>query len=438
MAKKYFIETFGCQMNVLDSEKIAGSLRHGGMEPAGDPGHADVIILNTCSVRERAVQKVYARLGEIKKHKAKRSDIVVGVVGCMAQLEGERILKRAPHVSVLAGPQKSHAIADLVSESAATRRPAIDLRMDEDPEPLETSHVLRENPWRAGVTISEGCNRRCSFCVVPFTRGSERNRESENVLREVRDLVSQGYVEIMLLGQTVNSYRDPLNPEINFARLLRKLAEIDGLRRVRFTSPHPNEFNDELLDVMISYPQVCNHIHMPVQSGSTRVLRAMRRGYSRRRYLEAIRKLQSASRRIAVTTDIIVGFPGETEEDFQDTISLIDQVQYDSVFSFKYSPRPNTAALDLPGEIPEEEKGRRLIYLQERQKLIQYNKNSSYLGETVEVLADDTARARFSLSGRTTENKIVNFDGPERLLGQFVKVEITGFSANSLKGIWHQ
>jgi tRNA-2-methylthio-N6-dimethylallyladenosine synthase len=436
MAKKYFIETFGCQMNVLDSEKIAGNLRHGGMEPAGDPGHADVIILNTCSVRERAVQKVYARLGEVKRHKVKRSDLVIGVVGCMAQLEGERILKRAPHVSVLAGPQKSHVIADLVSEAAATKRPAIDLRMDEDPEPLETCHILRENPWRAGVTISEGCNRQCSFCVVPYTRGRERNRESANILREVRDLVTQGYVEIMLLGQTVNSYRDPEDPEFSFARLLCKLAEIDGLRRIRFTSPHPNEFSDELLQVMVACPQVCNHIHLPVQSGSTRVLRAMRRGYSRRRYLESIRKLQSAPRPIAVSTDIIVGFPGETEEDFQDTISLIDQVQYDGVFSFKYSPRPNTAALDLPGEIPEEEKGRRLIYLQERQKLIQYNKNASYVGKAVEVLADDAARARFSLSGRTSDNKIVNFDGPEELLGRFVNVEITGFSANSLKGVW--
>jgi len=438
MAKKYFIETFGCQMNVLDSEKIAGSLRHEGMEPACDAKQADVIILNTCSVREKAVQKAYARLGEVKRHKTKRGEVVIGVVGCMAQLEGERILKRAPYVSLLAGPQKSHAIPNLVAEAAASKRPAIDLRMDEDPEPLETSHVLRENPWRAGVTISEGCNRQCSFCVVPITRGRERNRESANIIREVRELVTQGYVEIMLLGQTVNSYCDPADSEIGFAGLLRRLAQIEGLKRIRFTSPHPNEFDDELLDVMVSCPQVCNHVHMPVQSGSTRVLRAMRRGYSRRRYLETIRKLKSAGRPIAVSTDIIVGFPGESEEDFQDTISLIDQVQYDGMFSFKYSPRPNTAALDLPGEIPEEEKGRRLVYLQERQKLIQYNKNASYIGKIVEVLADDAARARFSLSGRTSENRIVNFNGPDRLLGQFVNVEITGFSANSLKGVWRQ
>jgi tRNA-2-methylthio-N6-dimethylallyladenosine synthase len=397
MAKKFFIETFGCQMNDLDTEKIAGSLSHAGMEPAAEAGNADVIILNTCSVREN-------------------------------------ILRRNPFVSVLAGPQKSHVIPRLIAETGETRRPAIDLRMDEDPEPIETSYVLRENPWRAGVTISEGCNRQCTFCVVPFTRGKERNRESQNIVREVRDLIARGFREIVLLGQTVNSYRDPSNRGIAFPCLLRRLAEIDGIRRIRFTSPHPNDFSRELLEVMTTYPQVCNHVHLPVQSGSTRILRSMRRGYGRGRYLETIRRLKAAGRAIAISTDIIVGFPGETEEDFQHTISLIDEVQYDSVFSFKYSPRPNTAALDLDDEIPEEEKGRRLRFLQERQKLIQYNKNASYVGTEVEILVDDRARTRFSLSGRTSNNKIVNFDGPDSLLGNFVTVEVTGFSANSLKG----
>ncbi len=434
MAKKFFIETFGCQMNDLDSEKIAGGLRHKGMEPAAGPAGADVIILNTCSVREKAVQKVYARLGEIKRHKRQRSEVVIGVVGCMAQLEGDNILRRAPFVSVLAGPQKSHVIPDLVAEAGVTKRPAIDLRMEEDPEPLEASHVLRESPWRAGVTISEGCNRRCSFCVVPFTRGRERNRESVNIVREVRDLVAQGYVEVVLLGQTVNSYRDPVRHEITFARLLAQVAEIDGLRRIRFTSPHPSDFSAELVDVIAASPVICNHVHMPVQSGSTRILRAMRRGYSRRKYLDIVNRIRAAPRPIAISSDIIVGFPGETEEDFQDTISLIDEVQYDSVFSFKYSPRPNTSALKLPDDVPDEEKGRRLSFLQERQKLIQYNINASYVGRLEEILVDERARARFSLSGRTCTNKIVNFDGAESLLGEFATVEITGFSANSLKG----
>jgi tRNA-2-methylthio-N6-dimethylallyladenosine synthase len=436
MAKKFFIETFGCQMNELDSEKIAGSLSCEGMEPVVDPSQADVIILNTCSIREKAVQKVYARLGEIKKHQSRNRDVVIGVVGCMAQLEGEKILERAPFVNIIAGPQKGHIMPGLVDRAARTKTPAIDLRMDEDPEPVETTHILRENPWRAGVTISEGCNRHCAFCVVPFTRGKEKDRASTSVIREIEDLAAQGYVEVVLLGQTVNSYRDPSPHGMTFAGLLRRLAEIPELKRIRFTSPHPNDFTDELLDVMISHPKVCDQIHLPVQSGSTRVLLAMRRGYTRERYLDTILKIQKSPRPIALSTDIIVGFPGETEPDFHDTLRLLDEVQYDNVFSFKYSPRPNTAALDLPGEVSEEEKGRRLRVLQDQQKMIQYNKNAAYLNQSMEVLVEDRARARFSLAGRASNNKIVNFDGPEDLLGKFVEVKITGFSANSLKGDW--
>ncbi|PYV06539.1 MAG: tRNA (N6-isopentenyl adenosine(37)-C2)-methylthiotransferase MiaB [Acidobacteria bacterium] len=436
MSRTFYIETFGCQMNELDSEKIAGSLLHEGMEPVSDPAKADIIILNTCSIREKAVQKVYARLGEVKRHKTRRGgDLVVGVVGCMAQLEGEKILERAPFVNIIAGPQKGHVMPELVARALETRRPAIDLRMDDDPEPLETRHVLRVSAWRAGVTISEGCNRHCAFCVVPLTRGPQKDRPSSNIISEAARLVDQGYLEIVLLGQTVNSYRDPSPPGLRFAGLLRKLAEIPGLKRVRFTSPHPNDFSDDLLDVMVSCSQVCNQIHLPVQSGSTRVLLAMRRGYTRERYLETIRKIQSATRAIAISTDIIVGFPGETETDFEDTLRLLDEVQYDSVFSFKYSPRPNTAALNLPGEVPEEEKGKRLRRLQEHQNLIQYNKNAAYVAQVLEVLVEDRARANFSLAGRAANNKVVNFNGPESLIGKFAEIQITGFSANSLRGV---
>lgn len=436
MPKKFFIETFGCQMNELDSQKIAGSFIHEGMEPVTDHSQADVIILNTCSIREKAVQKVYARLGEIKKYKSRRQEVVIGVVGCMAQLEGEKILEHAPFVNIIAGPQKAHVMPALLRETGNTRAPVIDLRMEDDPEPVETVHVFRENPWRAGVTISEGCNRKCAFCVVPLTRGPERSRPSANIIREVEQLAARGYVEIVLLGQTVNSYRDPSPDRTSFAALLRRLSQIFGLRRIRFTSPHPNDFSDELLDVMISSPQVCEQIHLPAQSGSNRVLRSMRRGYTRERYLETIQKVRRAPRPIAISTDIIVGFPGETESDFEDTLRLLDEVQYDNVFSFKYSPRPNTAALSLPDEVSEEEKGRRLRVLQEQQKVIQYNKNSAYLGRELEVLVEDNARANFSLAGRAGNNKVVNFDGPEDLMGKFVQVEITGFSANSLKGVW--
>lgn len=436
MTRKYFIETFGCQMNELDSEKIAGNLQRTGMLPATDMSGADVVILNTCGVREKAVQKVYARLGEIRRLKAARQEIVIGVVGCMAQLEGERILKKAPHVNLIAGPQKGHVMAELVDRAQDGQLPALDLRMDDDPESLETSYVLRESHWRAGVTISEGCNRSCSFCVVPFTRGRQRDRESTNIIREVEDLVAQGYVEVVLLGQTVNAYRDPSRAELSFAGLLRRLASIEGLKRIRFTSPHPNDFSDDLIDAIASCPQVCNHVHLPVQSGSTRILRAMRRGYTRESYLETVAQIRRQPRPIAVSTDIIVGFPGETDEDFLGTLRLLDEVQYDCVFSFLYSPRPKTKALELCDDVPDEEKRTRLKVLQEHQKLIQFNTNAAYAGQVVEVLVDGKARTNFTLSGRMSNNRIVNFDGPDNLLGRIVRVEISGFSANSLKGVW--
>ncbi len=434
MARKFFIETFGCQMNVLDSEKIAGNLLQNGLESVEDSAQADVIILNTCSVREKAVQKVYARLGEFKRARRENPDLVLGVVGCMAQLEGEAVLAKAPHVNLLAGPQKGGVIADLVHEAAITGAAAISMRMDEDPEPMEVAFILRENRWRASVTISEGCSRRCSFCVVPFTRGKQRDRESGKIIREVEELVAEGYIEIVLLGQTVNSYRDPSPAGNSFPDLVRRLAAIRGLERIRFTSPHPDDFSDDLLNVMESCPKVCNHIHLPVQSGSSRILRAMRRGYSRRRYLETVRKIQRAAREIAISTDIIVGFPGEREEDFRDTLSLLDEARYDSLYSFKYSPRPTTTAASLPDDVPEEVKSRRLSLLQEQQKLIQYNKNAAYVGRALEVLVEEPARNRFSLSGRAGNNKIVNFNGPKYLLGKLITVDITDFSANSLKG----
>jgi tRNA-2-methylthio-N6-dimethylallyladenosine synthase len=436
MPKRYFIETFGCQMNDLDSEKIAGNLFQSGMEPTQDASQADLIILNTCSVREKAVQKVYTRLGEIRSHREGRKDVVIGVVGCMAQLEGEKILKKAPFVNILAGPQKGHRIGELVTMSLGSEEAVVDLRKDEAPSPLETPNILRQNLQRASVTISEGCNRHCAFCVVPLTRGKERNRNSAEILREVEELASKGYIEIVLLGQTVNSYVDPSGDNLSFARLLRRMCQIAGLKRIRFVSPHPSDFSDELLDIMVSCPQICNQIHLPVQSGSTRMLKAMCRGYTRDDYLEIIRKIHAAPREIAISTDIIVGYPGETEADFQDTLTLLDAVQYDSAFSFKYSRRPHTAALNLSDEVPEEEKGRRLTLVQQKQKLIQYKRNEAYQGRILEVLVEDKARSRFRLMGRASNNKIVNFDGPETLIGKFIQVEITGFSPNSLKGVW--
>jgi tRNA-2-methylthio-N6-dimethylallyladenosine synthase len=423
-------------MNDLDSEKIAGNFSSCGMQPADDVTQADIIILNTCSVREKAVQKVYARLGELKRHKAAREDLLVGVVGCMAQLEGAKILKKAPFVNILAGPQKGHVMGQLVELAEISSAPVADMRKDEDPSPLQNPDILRKNKLRASVTISEGCNRKCAFCVVPLTRGAERVRESSGVIQEIEALAASGYVEIMLLGQTVNSYIDPSDCRMTFARLLSRISTIEALRRIRFTSPHPCDFSDELLEVMVSCPKVCNQIHLPVQSGSSRILRSMQRDYTREDYLAITRKIRNASRAIAISTDIIVGFPGETEQDFQDTLSLIDEVQYDSAFSFKYSPRPNTAAMTFAGEIDEAEKSRRLHLVQERLKGIHHARNAAFLGQTVEVLVDGKARSRVRLSGRTSDSRIVNFDGPESLIGQFVEVEIVGCSSNSLKGVW--
>jgi tRNA-2-methylthio-N6-dimethylallyladenosine synthase len=438
MTKKYLIETFGCQMNVLDSEKIAGDFKHHGMESTDDPSLADIIVLNTCSVRDKAVQRVYGHLGKIKERKKSRPDLIVCVVGCMAQLEKKLILTKAPFVNVLAGPQKGHVMSDLVQRSITSELPVIELRSDEDPSPLETEHILRPTPWRAGITISEGCNRRCAFCVVPIARGNERDRSISNILNEAETLVRNGCIEIQLLGQTVNSYKDPTDSTIRFPELLRCLCKIHELKRIRFTSPHPHDFSDDLLEVMVSSPQVCNHIHLPVQSGSTKILRAMRRGYTREDYLNIIHKIHQAERPIAISTDFIVGYPGESETDFQDTLSLMDEVQFDSAFSFKYSPRPNTPAFNLPDDVADEEKGRHLAILQERQKQIQYGINSLYVGRTVEVLVEEKAKSRVSLSGRTGNNKIVNFDGPDSLIGSIVQVEITRFSPNSLKGVLTQ
>ena len=435
-SKKYWIETFGCQMNVLDSEKIAGDFHSRGMKAAADISEADVVALNTCSVRDKAVQKAYARLGELRRLKAARPDLIICVVGCMAQLEGEKILRRAPYVNIVAGPQKGHVIGRLVENAADSRKPVIELRLDNEPSPLENKHILRDASWRASVTISEGCSRRCSFCVVGETRGPERHREMTGIIDEIQELVNKGCLEVLLLGQTVNSWVDPSDTSIRFPELLRRLAAIPGLRRARFTSPHPNGFTDEVLQVIALHETICNHIHLPVQSGSNRVLRDMNRGYTREDYLEIARKIKETPRPIAISTDIIVGYPGETEAEFQDTLSLVSAVKFDSAFSFKYSPRPRTAASALPDDVPEDEKGRRLTLLQERQLDIQRERNAAYVGRREEVLVEANARSRVRLVGRTSDNKIVNFDGPDELIGSFALVEITGYGPNSLKGRW--
>ena len=438
-AQSFYIETFGCQMNEHDSEKIQGLLCQRGMVPVLSSEEADLVILNTCSVREKAAQKVYSRLGEIKHRKHGAGEVLIGVVGCVAQQEGQQMARRAPFVDLVVGTHMVHAIPDLLDE--IEQRPGgepgagmVRTKFLDDPVPVEIDARLRANAFRANITIMEGCNKHCSFCIVPFTRGRERNRPASRILEETRRAVDGGFREILLLGQTVNAYRNPDEPRYRFARLLADLSSIPGLERLRFTSPHPREFDDETIAVIAESRVICNQVHLPVQSGSNRVLRRMRRQYTREGFLELVEKFRHCGRSIAFSTDVIVGFPGESEEDFQETLSLVEAVQFESMFSFKYSPRPQTEAYPWDDDVPEGEKSRRLMLLQRLQKGIQMRLNQErYLGGCFEVLVEGTARDGIQRFGRTTSNRIVNFAGQEEP-GSLINTRITAAGPNSLKG----
>jgi tRNA-2-methylthio-N6-dimethylallyladenosine synthase len=428
----FFLETFGCQMNDHDSEKVAGVLVARGYRQVHSPEAASLILYNTCSIREKAAQKVFSRLGEFR---AQPNDgRMIGVLGCLAQQEGEDIFERAPWVGLVCGSASYSKLPELLAQWEAGNRRVTGLETDTD-ETFETEITRRDNPWRAYLTIIEGCDKACSYCVVPFTRGPERSRASAAVLAEVRQLADLGYTEIQLLGQTVNSYRDPSPRGMRFAELLLAAAEVRGIRRVRFTTSHPRDFTREIVQAIDAQPAVCEHVHLPVQSGSTRVLRAMQRTYTREEYLEKIALLRSARRAISVTTDFIVGFPGETEADFQETLSLLDAAQFDGTFSFKYSPRPNTRAQEMADAIPEEEKSRRLAALLEKQRVIQTARNAPLVGQRFEVLVEGKSRRQNQWAGRTSSNRMVNFTSPVAgLLGQYVQIQVSCAGPNSLAG----
>jgi tRNA-2-methylthio-N6-dimethylallyladenosine synthase len=429
--KSFYIETFGCQMNVHDSEKVAGVLLARGYSPAPTLAEADLLLYNTCSIREKAAQKVFSRLGEFRQVAPGKT---IGVLGCLAQQEGEEIFERAPWVSLVCGSASYRRLPDLVAQVEAGGRRVTGLDLDTE-DTFETEITRRDNPFRAYLTIIEGCDYACSYCVVPHTRGPERSRPGESVLAEARRLAEAGYTEIQLLGQTVNSYRDPSPAGMNFPDILRAVAATRGIRRVRFTTSHPNDFTREIVAAIDDTPVLCDHIHLPVQSGSPRILHAMRRTYAREDYLEKISWIRAARRPISVTTDLIVGFPGETEQDFADTLALLDAVRFDGVFAFTYSPRPNTAAAALPSAIPEEEKGMHLAALLERQRQIQSERHQALVGATLEILVDAHRPARGQWSGRSTSNRIVNFTSlREDLLGEYVRVSIMRAGPNSLIG----
>jgi tRNA-2-methylthio-N6-dimethylallyladenosine synthase len=432
--KKFYIETFGCQMNVHDSEKVIGTLVAQGYSQVGTPEDADLVLYNTCSIRDKAEQKVFSRLQQFKRDGKGK---VFGVLGCVAQQEGEKIFDRAPHVGLVCGSASYTRLPEMLVQLESGNRRVTGLGLDTE-EAFETPYTRRDNPHRAYITIIEGCDKSCAYCVVPFTRGPERSRTSQSVIAEARALAGQGYTELQLLGQNVNSYRDPSPAGWDFATLLASVAETPGLRRVRFTTSHPRDFVREIVDAIEANPVLANHVHLPVQSGSNRVLDRMQRLYTRDEYMRRIEWMKNARRDISITTDMIVGFPGETEADFEETLSLLDEVGYDSIFSFKYSPRPNTPALGLDGQIPEEEQGRRLTILQEKQRGIQMRRNSGLVGRIEEVLVEGYNRATGQWIGRTSQNRVLNFVHPgsnsSALTGNYLQVRVTRAGPNSLVG----
>ncbi len=429
MARKYLIETFGCQMNVHDSERMAGLLEQAGYEPTTDAADADVVVINTCSVRDRAEQQLYTRLGELRQLAAEYGhDPVVAVAGCVAQQEGASILKRSPGTAdIVLGTQAIRRLPMLIEdvEHQHRRRPIVDLDPHDDVSfPLGVTR--RNDPVKAYVTIIEGCNEFCSFCVVPYTRGHERMRPKQDILAEVREAAATGRREVQLLGQIVNHYDAPDEPGCDFTGLLEAIHEIQGIERIRFASPHPRHVSPRFLEAMARLPKICRHLHLPVQSGSTRVLAAMRRRYTRESYLDLVGSIRAAMPDVALSTDMIVGFPGESEGDFEETLSLTREARYHSMFSFKYSPRPNTLAEQrLADDVSEDEKTRRIVALQALQREIQVALNEALVGQTVEVLVDGVSRRRETeLSGRTSQNVVVNVPGSASLVGASVRVRV--------------
>ena len=432
--KTFYLETFGCQMNAHDSEKVIGTLRQQGYRQVETEQDAGLILYNTCSIRDKAEQKVFNRLNDYKKlHKEGKR---FGVLGCVAQQEGEKIFDRAPYVSLVSGSASYRKLPEMLSrlEAGETRITGLDDRQTD--ETFETEFTARQNPYRGYITIIEGCDKFCAYCVVPYTRGKERSRGSSSVLEEARRIADLGYTEIQLLGQNVNSYRDP-EGKSSFAELLAAVAQVRGIRRVRFTTSHPRDFTRDIVEVIDQVPSVCDHVHLPVQSGSARVLKQMAREYTPEWYLERIAWIKSARRDISLSTDIIVGFPGETPDDFIQTMDLLAQVEYDCVFAFKYSGRPNTPALTMIDSIGEDEKSRRLQVLLDRQREIQRKNYANHLGQVIEVMVEGVHPARGQIAGRSSQNKPVNFTSNQPIApapGSYLQVRITATHPNSLVG----
>ena len=432
--KTFYIETFGCQMNVHDSEKVIGTLIHEGYMQVESVDAADLVLYNTCSIRDKAEQKVFHRLNDYKK--LEKQGKKFAVIGCVAQQEGEKIFERAPHVSLVAGSASYRKLPEMLVQLEGGNRRVTGLDDRQTEETFETEFTARSNQHRGYITIIEGCDKFCAYCVVPYTRGKERSRTSESVLAEAKRMADAGFTDIQLLGQNVNSYRDPTGKK-SFAELLAGVGEVPGIRRVRFTTSHPRDFTKDIVDAIDSVHTLCDHVHLPVQSGSSKVLKAMLREYTREMYLEKIAWIKAAKRDISMTTDMIVGFPGETEEDFEQTIDLCREVGYDGIFSFKYSPRPNTPAIAMEDSIPEQVKAERLAILMERQRQIQSESYQRHVGQDLQVMVEGFNQTRGQIIGRSSQNKTVNFVTASPIppaVGSYVNVRITKATPNSLVG----
>jgi len=440
--EKVYIRTFGCQMNEYDSEIMAGLLKDNGYYLTDNPGEAKVILLNTCYVREKVKHKIYSRLGELRKLKEKKPDLILGLSGCLVQKEPEEILQRAPYLDFILGTSNFFQLPGVLEEisrnhnqeNKAKKRHTI-VRVEEDRIVPEGLPKLRKRKFSAFVSIMRGCNNFCSYCNVPYVRGREISRSPKEILKEVEELSQRGYKEITLLGQNVNSYGKDLKERIDFADLLGFINQIDGLKRIRFTTSHPRDLSDKLIEKMAELDKVCEHLHLPVQSGSDKILSRMKRGYTREYYKNLVEKLRQAIPEIALTTDIIVGFPGETEEDFQDTLDLVKTVGFDGAFTFCYSPLRGTEAAEFEGRIPEEVSKERLRRLIKLQQTITLKKNESLLGKKFEVLVEGVSKKNSEeLQGRTRTNKIVVFKGKEELIGNIVSVKIISSGCWALRG----
>lgn len=440
-SKGYYIQTFGCQMNERDTEVLAGMLKKLGYVKSSDMEKADIILFNTCCVREKAENKVLSQLGELKGLKSKNPQLIIGVCGCMVQQPkmAELIRRSAPHVDLLFGTHNIHELPDLIENHYASKNPQVSV-WDSEGKIKEHLPSLREYPFKALVNITYGCNNFCTYCIVPYVRGRERSRHPKHIIEEIRSLVQDGVVEVMLLGQNVNSYgKDLKDFQVDFADLLEQIEEIEGLKRVRYMTSHPRDFSEKLIKIISQSKKVCKHFHLPVQAGSNKILEKMNRGYTREQYLELIGKIRQYNPNPVITTDIIVGFPGETEEDFQETLSLVEKVRFDGAFTFIYSARTGTPAAKFKDQIPQEEKRARIQTLNDKINGIGKEINQGYLNKVVDVLVEGPSKTnKEMLTGKTEGNKTVIFTGDHGNIGKIVPVLITEPQTWILKGIMQE